>query len=129
MFERRLKLFLAVLVLVTVVLVVRAAHLQVWQREAWSAKAIETMKRSHTTETWRGRILDFKGKPIAVDRPCVDACVDFRALQRPADPRWLQAVAVERLKSRLREGYKGMPKSKRETAIADETQRVQADID
>jgi penicillin-binding protein 2 len=129
MFERRLKLFLAVLVLVTAVLVIRAAHLQVWQREAWSAKAIETMKRSHTTETWRGRILDCKRKTIAVDRPCVDACVDFRALQRPADPNWLKAVAIERLKNRLREGYKEMPKSKRDTAIAEETQRVQADLD
>jgi penicillin-binding protein 2 len=129
MFERRLKLFLAVLVLVTAVLVIRAAQLQVWQREEWGAKAIDINKRSHTTETWRGRILDFNGKPIAVDRPCVDACVDFRALQRPADPNWIKAAAAERLKNRLRDGYKELPKAKRDAAIADETQRVQADID
>src|SRR4051794_37471389 len=112
MFERRLKLFLAVLVLVTVVLVVRAAQLQVVQRDDWVSKAVAINTNSHTTETWRGRILDYRGTPIAVDRPCVDACVNFRALQRPADPRWVQSVAVERLRSRLHDGYKEMPKSK-----------------
>lgn len=129
MFERRLKLFLAVLVLVTAVLVIRAAQLQVVQRNDWAVKAVDLNTTSHTTETWRGRILDFKDKPIAIDRPCVDACVNFRALQRPADPKWVQSVAVDRLKSRLREGYKEMSKSKREVAIADEAVRVQADID
>jgi penicillin-binding protein 2 len=129
MFERRLKLFLGLLVLVTAVLVVRAAQLQIVQREDWAAKAVSLNTHSRTTETWRGRILDFKDKPIAIDRPCVDACVNFRALQRPADPKWVRAVAVERLKSRLREVFKEMSKSKKEAAIADESKRVQADID
>lgn len=129
MFERRLKIFLALLVLVTVVLVLRAAHVQVWQKDDWQAKAIEVMKRSRPIETVRGRILDVKGRVIALDRPCIDACVDFRALVSPPDPKWVEQVAGERLRARLRDDYKQIPKPKRLEMIKDESQRVVADID
>jgi cell division protein FtsI/penicillin-binding protein 2 len=136
MFERRLKIFLGVLGLLTFVLVLRAAHVQVLQKEEWRAKALETVKRSRPVETVRGDLLDVKGRVIATDEPCIDACVDFRAMARPADQKeekakhqWLEGVATERLRNRLRGEYTDAPKSRRKEMLAAETARVKADID
>jgi penicillin-binding protein 2 len=135
MFERRLKIFLAILVCVTFVLVLRAGQVQVLQKEEWRRKALDVQTGSRTVETTRGNILDRKGRLIAVDRPCIDVCVDFRALSRPGDDegakaraKWVENVAVERLKTRLREEYTGAPKAKRKELLAAEIARVEADI-
>src|SRR4051794_27071273 len=106
MFERRLKIFLAILVLVTAVLVLRAAQVQVVQKEDWQAKALEQMKRSRQIATIRGSLKDVHGRDIAVDRPCIDVCVDFRALNNPPDEKWVRDTAIERLRNRLRDAYK-----------------------
>src|SRR3982750_22742 len=111
MFERRLKIFLGILVLMTAVLVLRAAHVQVIQKEEWQAKAIELAKRSKQIATIRGSITDYKDREIAIDRPCIDVCVDFRALNNPPDEKWVKDVALDRLRNRLRDGYKDAPKA------------------
>jgi penicillin-binding protein 2 len=129
MFERRLKIFLALLVVVTAVLVMRAAHVQIWQKADWQAKAEELKKRSRPVETTRGRILDVRGRPIALDRPCQDACVDYRALTSEPDPKWVEAVATERLKQRMREAFTGQTRAKRIEMVKAESQRVVSDID
>src|SRR5688500_617281 len=82
MFERRLKIFLAILVAVTVMLALRAGQVQVWQKAHWQAKADEIGRDSHPIETIRGKILDVKGRELAIDRPCIDACIDFQAIVR-----------------------------------------------
>src|SRR5918999_435193 len=103
MFERRLKIFLALLCAVTVVLTLRAGQVQVVQAEKWQKAAAETMKRSQLVDTTRGAILDVKGRVLARDEACVNACVDYRAIVEPPNDGWLSEKAAERLKSRLGE--------------------------
>jgi penicillin-binding protein 2 len=128
MFERRLKIFLMLLFAVTGVLVLRAAQVQVVQREEWREKAAETMKRSRAIETVRGNIVDVKGRVVAMDRPCIDACVDFRALTDPPDEKWVRDVAAERLVTLRGDAYKSLPRAKRVEALNAEVVRVKADI-
>jgi penicillin-binding protein 2 len=105
MFERRLKIFLAVVTLVAFVLVVRAAQVQVVERRQWQDRAAETMKRSQLVETFRGRIVDCRGRPVAVDSPCVDAVVDYRVIDRQLDENWVLELARKRLRSRPGTNY------------------------
>ena len=128
MFERRLKIFLMLLFAVTGVLVLRAAQVQVVQREEWREKAALTMMHSRSTETIRGNIVDFKDRIVAMDRPCIDACIDFRALTDPPEPKWVRAVALERLISLRGEAYKSLPRAKRIEALNAEVAQVEADI-
>ena len=58
MFERRLKIFLGLLCVVTLVLVVRAGQLQVVEKDRWRHAAAETMKRTQLVDTVRGSLLD-----------------------------------------------------------------------
>src|SRR5687768_12804134 len=101
MFERRLKIFLGVLLLVTVTLVLRAAQVQVLNHKHWEGAAVRAGTRSEHIATRRGVIRDFKGVAIAVDEPCVDACVDFRALAPNPDKAWVEELAKARLRERM----------------------------
>src|SRR5262245_15437263 len=100
MFERRLKIFLAIVACVAFVLVVRAAQVQVVEKQHWQEQAALTAKRTQLIETFRGRILDVNGEEIAVDKPCVDAVVDYRVIDRVPDNDWLVDAARKRLKNR-----------------------------
>ena len=53
MFERRLKIFLGVLALFTLVLLVRAGQVQIVEHDFWTGRAEEAMKRSRLIETVR----------------------------------------------------------------------------
>ena len=128
MFERRLKIFLVVLLLVSFALVLRAAQVQVVQHGQWSRRAAETMKRTQFVETIRGQILDFRGRPVAVDEPCVNACVDYRVVTDEPDATWVREFARKRLRERPGSGYlQAGPKRQAEMRAA-ETERVKADI-
>src|SRR5687767_10181780 len=105
MFERRLKVFLGVLLLFTVVLVLRAAQVQVVEHAEWDRRAADAMKRTDRMDTTRGEILDYRKRRIAIDVPCVDACVDYRALTPQPDARWVADVARARLRDRLGTAY------------------------
>src|SRR3954470_22728322 len=102
MFERRLKIILGLLACFTFMLLLRAGWLQVVQGADWQRKANETVKRSSFIETSRGKILDFKGRVVAEDAPCIDAAVDFRAINTdaPESKEWLQVQARARLAAR-----------------------------
>jgi cell division protein FtsI/penicillin-binding protein 2 len=58
MFERRLKILLGILVMLTALVLLRAAHVQIVNGEHWRRQAINSMKRSQLVDTVRGRILD-----------------------------------------------------------------------
>ena len=62
MFERRLKIFLLILLLLTGMLLARAIHVQVFAHQYWSTRAAGLLQTSQTTATTRGRILDINGK-------------------------------------------------------------------
>ena len=129
MFERRLKIFLALLVGLTVTLVLRAAQLQVVQHDDWTERAAETMKRTHFIETFRGKVLDVHGRPIAVDEPCVDACVDYRVIPQQPDEKWVLLLARKRLRERLGTAYTQAPVARQAALRSQEVQQVKADID
>src|SRR5881628_3118368 len=85
MFEKRLKTLLVILLVVTGALMLRALQLQVFERGQWAERAARVFASAapQLLETTRGRILDFKGREVALDNPCVDLCVDYRAIVAP----------------------------------------------
>src|SRR5688500_1489547 len=129
MFERRLKIFLGVLLLVTVTLVLRAAQVQVLNHKHWEDEAAKTMTRSEQIPTRRGVIRDFKGVAIAADEPCVDACGDFRALAPNPDKAWVEELAKSRLRDRMgADAYLNTAAPKRKAMVAEEAEKVREDI-
>src|SRR3954469_22060576 len=100
MFERRLKILLFFLFAVTLLLVGRAAQLQIVRRSQWNEQAIDALKRTQLIETTRGTLRDAQGNVIATDVACVDACVDYRALTDPPDPAWLHDTALQWVRQR-----------------------------
>ncbi|HLL89130.1 MAG TPA: hypothetical protein VK324_07490, partial [Tepidisphaeraceae bacterium] len=129
MFERRLKLVLLVLFLFTGLLVLRAAQVQLLGRAVWEERAEKTMQRSQTVETVRGRLLDVRGRSVAEDAPCIDACVDYRAIVRPADARWVTERARERLRRNRDPAWVNSRGDDRKRLLAAEVERVRADVD
>ena len=129
MFERRLKVFLGILSAVVILLLGRAAQLQVAQAEDWRKAANDTLKKTSHIETSRGSILDRNGRPLAGERACSDACVIYPALTQKADPEWLTKLAILHVQTRLGENYKKTPKAERKKLIQQEMDSIQADID
>ena len=103
MFERRLKILLGILAAFTLMLLLRAGWLQVVQGAEYQKRAVDTGRRSSYLETFRGRILDYKGRVAAEDAPCIDAAVDYRAIDIDAEEsqEWLRAQAKARLTARM----------------------------
>ena len=129
MFERRLKVFLGVLVLFTAVLVLRAAQVQVAEREDWQKRAADATRRTDRRETTRGEILDVRGRRVAIDVPCVDACIDYRALTGEPNRAWLREVAGRRLQDRLGTAYAQLPRDRRRALLEEEVRKVRQDVD
>lgn len=128
MFERRLKIFLAILGVFTMVLLLRAGQVQVVEHDQWSKAAADSMRRSNLVGTVRGGIRDRKGRALAVDEPCVDVCVDYRAITTPPDPRWVAERAEQRLKGRLADEWDRTPRARRRELVAAEVPVVERDI-
>ncbi len=133
MFERRLKIFLALLVTSGLVLFGRAFSLQVLSRDEWSKEEHRlTTRPPELTETSRGRILDVRGTPLAVDTACTDAVVDYRAIVDPPDPRWVEQVARGRLKARYGSDFgrasTTFKLAQRKQMLADASREVTAEV-
>jgi penicillin-binding protein 2 len=123
MFERRLKIFLAIICALAAVMLVRATQLQVGQRTYWRKRAGDLLNRPALVETSRGKIFDRAGRKIVYDDACIDAAVDYRAIV--LDPEWIRAQAKARLRARA-----DLPKTiSREQLLADEAERVKSDIE
>ncbi len=87
------------------------------------------MKRWEPVETTRGSILDRKGRVLAFDAPCIDACVDYRAIVEDPDEDWLRKKAQERLEEQLGDQYKDVRRSDRWPAMLDsETAKAHDDL-
>src|SRR5687767_4297033 len=128
MFERRLKILLAVLLVFTLALIARALQIQVIDREYWVNEAGKAMRRSHLIDTTRGTIYDHRGKAVAIDQACIDACVAYPAIAPEPDPKWVKDTARARLVRRLGEGYTGKPLSERQTMLDAEVEAVKTDL-
>ena len=86
MFERRLKIVLMIVATMICVLIGRAAQVQILHREYWRQEAASAMRRTHLVPTVRGAIRDRYNNVLAIDKPCIDACVEYPALTHPPDP-------------------------------------------
>lgn len=128
MFESRLKVLLVLLALATIVLVGRAFFIQVVHGSHWTAESARVMADEALLPTVRGRILDFKGREIALDEPCIDVVVDYRAITPDPDARWARSKARERL-VRRDEKFAELPRAKRKELIDAEYEQVKRDID
>jgi penicillin-binding protein 2 len=102
-------------------------QLQIIERTRWATEAIESLHHESLIETTRGRLLDVKGRPLAEDTYCFDACVDYRAIPSVPDAEWVREIAVERVKTRDG-GHRDKSVPLRQL-IADEIVEVKADID
>lgn len=127
MFENRLKTLLAFLVLVCAVLMLRAFQLQVVQKSDWDAEAERSMRTENLIDTTRGRILDRKGRVLAEDSPCIDACVDYRAIDPNSDKDWLKRISRARLRARV-SGFDGLSITQRSKLLVEESEAVKGDI-
>jgi cell division protein FtsI/penicillin-binding protein 2 len=128
MFERRLKIVLGVLFVSAFVLVARAMHVQVVQRDRWTKLASDSMVIPRLIETTRGKILDRKGRVLAMDDGCIDACVDYRAIKWEPDEEWIKKLALKRILDTRSEQYKAasasQKKQMRETEAAQVKERI-----
>src|SRR5687768_7275295 len=100
MFDRRLKIFLAILLAFTLVLIARAFHVQVIERHEWTREAERYMRGAVNLETTRGKILDYRGREVAVEVASIDACVDYRAIPKEPNAAWVKTLAVDRVLTR-----------------------------
>lgn len=128
MFERRVKIFLLIIVLLTGVLLMRAAQVQLLEHKTWNQEAEDIMTAGELIETSRGRLLDVHGLTLAEDAPCIDACVDYRAITDPPLESWVREVAIFRLRGRVDSEYRSLAKPQREDRIKEEIPNVLADI-
>jgi penicillin-binding protein 2 len=100
MFERRLKIVFWIMACGALALVGRAGQIQIAQKDRWTREAADLMTRRELIETTRGRLLDCRGRELAVDEPCMDACVEYPAVTDDPDESWLlqkaEAAAMRR---------------------------------
>ena len=104
MFERRLKIFLGILIGVTIILLFRAAHLQLANGDYWRMQASQTLHRHTLVEPIRGKIVDYRDRTLAEDVACIDAAVDYRAID--LNEKWLTDQALSRLNARKAKAIK-----------------------
>src|SRR4051812_40054766 len=126
MFERRLKIFLGILIGGTVILLMRAAHLQLANGDYWRKQAAEALHRRTLVEPVRGRIVDFHDNVLAEDVACIDAAVDYRAID--LDDKWLKEQANSRLLAHFGPNYRRAEKAVRDKMLKEEIERVKDDL-
>ena len=128
MFERRLQILLAILAIFSLVVVGRAFVVQVVQHSEWSKASESAMRDERFVGTTRGRLLDFKGRELAVDQPCIDAAVDYSAILFEPDRKWLRNTARVRLRARV-DGYIDIPLAGRKAMLDDEMLVVRRELE
>ncbi len=109
MFHRRLALLMVFFLLGGSVLLARVARLTVIDGADLLAEAERRLVSERWIETTRGRILDRKGRVLAMDRPAFDVAVDYevitgewalqqaaRAARRAHADEWLELSPFER---------------------------------
>ena len=80
MYKRRIKVFLGIVTLVLLGLVGRLVHIQIVRSDYYLADAEKYLSRIKLVPAIRGKILDRKGRILAVDEPCYDLCLDYRLM-------------------------------------------------
>jgi cell division protein FtsI/penicillin-binding protein 2 len=86
------------------------------------------MTKTARQETTRGEIRDYWRRKVAVDKPCIDAAVDYRALTAEPDSKWVNELARSRLKARLGDDYAAAPRERRTALFDAEVKQIREDI-
>lgn len=128
MFERRLRVFLALLFIGGLILAARAAQVQVSQHGEWERRAELGSERVRFLTPRRGDIVDVKGVVLATDVASFEACVNYRAVPAEPDAAWLAAEARRRAR-KLPEWRAAADEAARATLLAREVQGVRADLE
>ena len=87
MYKRRIKIFMAIMAVVFAGLAARLWHLQLVRGEFYRQEAERLLQVTKSLPATRGRILDRRGRLLALDETCYDLCLDYRFLTN--DPKWV----------------------------------------
>ncbi len=141
MFERRLQILLLLLAIVSFVLIARAFSVQVLGKSYWAEQSEKAMRDEAQLPTTRGRLLDYRWRELAIDQPCIDACIDYRAIMfepissTPTSDtmqalrlKWLRGEGRARIKKRM-DNYYDLPLAERKKLLEAEIDVVRRDID
>ena len=88
MYERRVKIFLTIIGLAFLGMGGRLFHLQVFRGEECRREYEKLLRRTEFLPAQRGRIIDRKGRILAMDDPCHDLCLHYGLLV--SDKRWVR---------------------------------------
>jgi penicillin-binding protein 2 len=80
MFNKRLSIFLLLLGCAAAVVVTRLVHMQLTHGREYARQSEESLKITRSLATHRGKILDRRGRILAVDQPCFEFTVAYPAL-------------------------------------------------
>lgn len=128
MFERRVKIFLGILISLALILAARAVQLQIFDHDAFANQAVNIMSKPELIETQRGRILDRNGIVIAEDSPCIDACVDYRVITDEPDADFVKETAASRMRAQYGPDLRKLPLAQRQQMLVNEIGNVRHDI-
>src|SRR5436190_11795538 len=104
---------------------VRAFQVQLIGHSYWTEQADKATSDVDYLPTVRGRILDFKGRELAIDQPCIDACVDYRVIPLTGpDPEWLREQARQRALTNRRDEYRRASTARRKEILDEESAAV-----
>jgi penicillin-binding protein 2 len=93
----RLRWVLAGVAACAAIVMARVAALETFYGDAYRAEAAKPIRRVEPIPAARGRILARDGTVLAYDRLLSALAVQYRRLEQPPDPNWLEAEARRRL--------------------------------
>lgn len=98
MYKRRMKVFMALVAVVSVAMAARLTDLQIVRGRSYRRQYEEMLRNTERLPALRGRILDRNGFILAMNEPCYDLCLDYRFITR--DARWIKARQREMARAR-----------------------------
>jgi len=97
LYKNRLKIFIAVVILMFLGVVLRLGYLQIVKGDDYRLKYEEMLRNVESLPAMRGRILDRNGYILAYDEPCYSLYLDYRLLT--SNEKWakrqVRAIARE----------------------------------
>ncbi|MHC4295558.1 MAG: penicillin-binding transpeptidase domain-containing protein, partial [Planctomycetota bacterium] len=87
MYKRRIKVFFALVWVILLSLAIRLGYLQIVKGQDYLDKAEDRLRRVEMLPPTRGRILDSRGRILAIDSPCFELCMHYRFMI--SDTAWI----------------------------------------
>lgn len=125
MFHRRLALLMAAVVLVSGALTGKLAYLTLVRGDELRDKAESKLIRRAMTPTYRGRILDRKGRVLAQDQASYDVAVDYRVMTGE----WAERESRRMARSAHRERWDELSGNERDGLVAIYRERLDRHVD